>query len=124
MLQKRTDNARWGLPGGGVERDETALSALKREVMEETSLEVIETEAMALYCGPNQKFTYPNGDAVQCFAIAFIVCKWKGKPHPDGVEGSGLRFFPANEIPEDLVTVHKQTIEDYRRYKGVFLLSG
>jgi ADP-ribose pyrophosphatase YjhB (NUDIX family) len=80
LLQRRTDSGLWGLPGGSVELDETVFEALKREVLEKTSLTVIDAEPMGVYCGPNQKFAYPNGDKVQCFAIAFIVKKWEGRP--------------------------------------------
>ena len=84
---------------------------------------VLQAEPMALYSGPSQRFSYPNGDAVQCFAIAFIVRRWEGQPCADGVEGSELRFFPLSELPEDLVPVHRQTLEDYGRYSGMFLVS-
>lgn len=122
LLQRRTDTALWGVPGGGVELDETVLDALKREVAEETALDVIEAEPMALYCGPNHRFAYPNGDRVQCFALAFLVRKWKGRPRADGREGSEVRFFPLSRLPEGLVPLHWPTIEDYLRYEGTFLL--
>ena len=124
LLQRRRDNDLWGLPGGSVEIDETAIEALKREVREETALQVTEAEPMALYCGPRQKFSYPNGDQVQCFAVAFIVRKWEGSPQADGLEGSVVRFFSISDLPESLVPVHRQTLEDYVRYDGTFLLSG
>ncbi|MCK5806138.1 MAG: NUDIX domain-containing protein [Lentisphaeria bacterium] len=123
LLQRRTDMPLWGLPAGAVEMDESALDALKREVLEETSLKVLEAEPMALYSGPSQRFVYPNGDAVQCFAVAFIVCKWEGQPRADGVEGSEVRFFPYSELPKDLAPVHRQTLDDYGRYEGTFLVS-
>ena len=123
LLQRRTDNLLWGVPGGSVEMDETAWQALKREVAEETALEVIEAEPMGLYSGPKQRFDYPNGDQVQCFAIAFIVLKWQGRARADGEEGAELRFFPLSRLPDDLVPVHRQTIADYMRYDGKFLLS-
>jgi ADP-ribose pyrophosphatase YjhB (NUDIX family) len=121
LLQHRRDNALWGLPGGSVELDETALEALRREIREETSLEVIEAEPMGLYCGPDQKFSYPNGDEVQCFAIAFIVRNWRGSPHADGQEGAAVRFYPGSELPEKIVPVHRQTLEDFLRYDGSFI---
>jgi ADP-ribose pyrophosphatase YjhB (NUDIX family) len=124
LLQRRTDSGLWGLPGGSVELDETVLEALKREVVEETSLNVIDAEPMGVYCGPNQKFVYPNGDQVQCFAIAFIVKKWEGHPQADHVEGSEMRFFPSSQLPENLVPIHRETIKDYTHYTGQFLLSG
>jgi mutator protein MutT len=124
LLQRRTDNGLWGLPGGSVELDETVLEALKREVVEETSLNIIDAEPMGVYCGPNQKFAYPNGDQVQCFAIAFIVKKWEGNPQADHVEGSEVNFFALSCLPENLFPVHRQTLIDYTRYKGNFILSG
>lgn len=123
LLQRRTDMALWGLPSGSVELNESALEAVKREVAEETSLEVLHAEPMALYSGPRQKFTYPNGDEIQCFSLAFIIRQWQGQPRADGVEGSEVRFFSLSQLPTDLVPIHKQTLEDYAKYEGTFILS-
>lgn len=121
LLQQRTDTAMWGLPGGAVEPDETVFEALKREVAEETTLAVIDAEPMALYCGPDQKFAYPNGDKVQIFAVAFIVQEWEGQPCADGIEGSKVRFFALPNLPDNLVPIHRQTIKDYAGYDGTFI---
>ena len=123
LLQRRTDMACWGLPSGSVELGETALQALKREVREETALEVRQAEPMALYSGPSQRFRYPNGDEIQGFAVAFIVRDWAGDPKADGVEGSEVRFWATDELPEDLVNIHRQTLADYRAYHGHFFLA-
>ena len=77
---------------------------------------------MGLYSGPTQKFTYLNGDEIQCFSIAFIVRRWQGEPRADGIEGSVVRFFPLSQLPEELAPIHKPTIEDYAGYQGKFLL--
>ena len=122
LLQRRTDVSLWGLPAGSVELDETASQALRREVKEETNLDVLEFEPMGLHCGPTQQFQYPNGDKIQCFALTFIVTKWSGTPSPDGEEGSQLQFFPPSKIPEDIVSTHRETLQDYARYNGTFLV--
>ncbi|HUU28466.1 MAG TPA: NUDIX domain-containing protein [archaeon] len=122
LLQRRTDMALWGLPSGSVELDETALEALRREVAEETALKVTQAEPMALYSGPGQRLVYPGGDEIQAFSVAFIVRKWEGEPRPDGVECSERRFFPLSHLPDDLLPMHKQTLDDYLRYDGKFLL--
>ena len=90
---------------------------------EETSLELAEAEPMALYSGRDQQLTYPNGDEIQCFAIAFIVRKWSGEPRADGVEGSALRFWPLNALPTEVLRIHRATLDDYRRHAGRFLCS-
>ncbi len=123
LFQRRTDSGRWGLPGGAVELGESALEALERELAEETSLTVLEAEPMALYSGKQQAFSYPNGDKIQCYALAFIVRRWSGTPRPDGDEGSELRFFPLNGLPPDLHEIHRLTLRDYSRYKGKFLVN-
>ncbi len=122
LLQRRTDMPTWCLPSGSVELGETALEALKREVAEETSLVVLEAEPMGLYSGPSQKFTYPNGDEIHCFSVAFLVRRWQGEPRADGVEGSAIGFFPLSELPTELAPIHVPTIEDYKSYQGTFLL--
>lgn len=124
LLQHRLDTGCWGLPGGSVELGETALDALKREVLEETGLNVLSAEPMALYSGPQQSFAYPNGDEVQCFAMAFIIRDWEGTPRPDGIEGSQLRFWPRGGLPGNLAHVHIETLSDLERYQGRFILSG
>ena len=122
LLQRRTDMDLWGLPSGSVELDETALEALAREVFEETGLEVRQAEPMALYSGPSQRFAYPNGDELQCFSVAFIVRDWTGQPKADGAEGSEVRFWPLDALPENLVGIHRDTLTDYDRYEGHFVL--
>ncbi len=124
LLQRRTDMAYWGLPSGGVELGETALDALKREVLEETGLTVLQAEPMALYSGSEQCFKYPNGDEIQCFAIAFIIREWSGVPCADGDEGAEVRFWPPENPPDNLMPIHYRVIEDFLSYNGKFILAG
>jgi ADP-ribose pyrophosphatase YjhB (NUDIX family) len=123
LLQRRSDNDFWGLPGGGVELDETVLEALRREVYEETRIVLCSAEPMALYSGPDQRFCYPNGDEVQPFAIAFIVREWTGHPEADGKEGLELRFWSLDALPCDMVAIHTRTLEDFCTYNGRFIVA-
>jgi ADP-ribose pyrophosphatase YjhB (NUDIX family) len=121
LLQHRSDSDVWGLPAGVVEMDETVFEALQREVEEETSIQVLEAEPIALYSGPEHRYTYPNGDQVQCFAMSFLVTKWEGCPRVNDDESRELRFFAIDEIPAGLFSTHRVTIDDYTRYDGRFI---
>jgi mutator protein MutT len=123
LLQLRTDTGYWSLPAGGVELGETALEALQREIFEETGLTIIQAEPMALYSGKAQQFEYPNGDQIQGFAVAFIIRQWSGVPCADGEEGSEVRFWPLDKLPEKLVERHLEVLKDFQRYNGKFILS-
>ena len=57
LIRDRTSsNKTWDLPGGGVEADETLLDGLKREINEETGLDI--SNAPAKYVSPRA----PNVD--------------------------------------------------------------
>ena len=122
LLQKQALFGSWALPHGCVDVGESALDALKREVGEETGLSVTRADPFGLYSDPKYSVTYPNGDQVQTFTIAFLVKEWSGKLTVDGDEVEQLRFFPLENLPEPIYPIHVDTIEDYRNSSRVFNL--
>lgn len=52
LLLKRSDNGCWGQPGGAVEPGEIVETAARREVREETGLEVGEKSLFGVFSGP------------------------------------------------------------------------
>ncbi len=122
LLQKQTLFGSWALPHGCVDVGESALDALKREVREETGLSVIVADPFGLYSDPRYSVTYPNGDQVQTFTIAFLVTEWSGELAVDGDEVAELGFFPLGNLPEPIYPLHVDTIRDYRHSNGAFIV--
>jgi ADP-ribose pyrophosphatase YjhB (NUDIX family) len=110
------------LPHGCVDVGESALEAVKREVREETGLSVLRAEPFGIYSDPKYSVTYPNGDQVQTFTVAFLVKAWSGELVVDGDEVMELGFFPLDKLPEPIYTIHLDTIMDYQNVNGAFIM--
>jgi ADP-ribose pyrophosphatase YjhB (NUDIX family) len=102
--QKPNDSkTRWALPGGYVERDESMLGALRREVREETGVEVLKIGPL-LYV---VHLTIPHTGGV-AVALVFQVAAWCGqvqpsKPVTDAVETIlDAQFIPVEEAVQHL----------------------
>ncbi len=115
LLEKQRLFGSWALPHGCVDVGESALEALIREVKEETGLDVTRAEAFGMYTDPKYSITYPNGDEVQTFTIAFLVQQWSGTLRIDGDEVTELAFFPLGGLPAPLYPIHVETIDDFRK---------
>ena len=72
LLQRRSDNGQWGLPGGSVEIGESVMGATVREVWEETGLRVEVVRLIGVYSDPKlQVVRYPDGRVVHLINTCF-----------------------------------------------------
>jgi 8-oxo-dGTP diphosphatase len=83
----------WVLPGGMVERDETARAACAREVQEEVGLDVQPVSLVGLYDDPDRD---ERGNA-----SAAYLCVPAGDDTPTaGEEADRVDTFPPDDLPQ------------------------
>jgi 8-oxo-dGTP pyrophosphatase MutT (NUDIX family) len=112
LLQRRSDNGLWGVPGGGVELGETLHAAIVREVLEETGLRVAVERLIGVYSDPTfQVVRYPDGNVPQYVTMLF-VCRMLGGSFQTCHETLELQYFDPSKLPDDLVSTHRIYLED------------
>jgi 8-oxo-dGTP pyrophosphatase MutT (NUDIX family) len=100
LIVERTDTGRIGVPAGGLEEGEDIAACIRREVREETGLQLEELTVIGISSHPDREtVTYPNGDCIQYFTVEFYCRKWAGRIDVrDTAEVRRARFAPREEL--------------------------
>jgi ADP-ribose pyrophosphatase YjhB (NUDIX family) len=114
LLQRRSDNNLWGLPGGGVEPGESVSEAIVREVREETGLDVRPMRLIGVYSAPalGQVVTYPDGNVIHYISSTFECRVVGGTLACDGNESLELGWFDPERLPAEMVPMHRVRVAD------------
>lgn len=103
----------WSTPGGRVEPGESPLDALKREVLEESGLEVEPGELLGVYAKPKEN------DLVLSFR-AKVIGQTAWRPNDEIAE---LRYFGRDELPEPMSVAARARVHDaFEGRSGIFRL--
>ena len=79
LFVEKTKTGELCLPAGGLEEGETIEECIKREVKEETGLDILALEIIGLSTNPiNETVQYTNGDVIQYFTVDFYSNQWQG----------------------------------------------
>ncbi|MEM7127383.1 MAG: NUDIX domain-containing protein [Chloroflexota bacterium] len=98
LMQRRSDNGLWGLPGGAIDPFETPVDAVVREVWEETGVLVEPTRVAGVFSGRESHVTYPHGDQVAIYSFVFECQIVSGTPTIDQHETLEVGFYTPAEL--------------------------
>ncbi|OUB35428.1 DNA mismatch repair protein MutT [Bacillus thuringiensis serovar yunnanensis] len=111
LLQKRKEpEGLWGIPGGLMEPGESLENTVKRELFEETNLQVDKLSLVGVFSGNSFFRKLQNGDQFYSVTIVYTSKHFKGNLEISDDESMELRFFKYNEIPSNLIASHKEIL--------------
>lgn len=93
----------WNLPGGAVDPGETVADGLRREVREETGLEIEVGQLVGVYSKPlKQEIVL----AFRCHVTGGTL----GATDDDDIDES--RYFPVDDLPARTLPKHRERVTD------------
>jgi len=104
----------WVPPGGLLEAGETADDGFRREVHEETGLEVDDLHVTRIF---NNAYEEPGGKRYPFYFVQFVARAATHDLRPDDDEVREARWFDA--LPKDMA-FRDDYVEDYRRRRENF----
>lgn len=113
LMQLRTDYSQWGFPGGSMELGESFEETAKRELKEETNLNIEELKLIKMLSGKDTYREYPNGDKLYDITAVFVIRKFSGSLKINDNESKNLRYFNINHLPNDLTAHTRNYLEKF-----------
>ncbi len=110
LFEKRSDNGMWCVPGGAIELGETLEQALKREVKEETGLDISNPKLFDVVAGVHM--IYPNKDEVYYTDVVYEINEYSGILQHDE-ESTELRWLGIDELPEGIMLTQIEYIKKF-----------
>ncbi len=102
LMQLRSDFNQWGFPGGAMELGESFEETARRELKEETNLDIIDMELIEVMSGKDTYREYPNGDKLYDISALYKVTKTDGKLRVNDEESKKFGWFKLDDIPSNL----------------------
>ncbi len=109
LVKRKNPPFGWAIPGGFVDYGETLEDAVRREMKEETGLDVTLVRQFHTYSDPDRD---PRHHTISTVYIAASA----GRPKA-GDDAEEVGIFTEDSLPEDIVFDHRKVLEDYFKEK-------
>lgn len=111
LIERGNPPPGWAIPGGFVEYGESVEDAVRREMMEETGLELEDLEQFHVYSDPDRD---PRFHTI----CAVFLARGRGDLHA-GDDAASARVFPLDGLPEvsELAFDHHSILTDYLAWR-------
>ena len=99
LVERRVDDPDvWAFIGGTLEDGERLVTALQREVREETGFEVETVQLLGVFSDPTRVVAYPDGTVCRVLSIAFRTTVAGHHVPQISAESAGMRFVARDEL--------------------------
>lgn len=113
LQQRKFPESAWGIPGGLMELGESTEDVARRELFEETRLQVDELTLINVYSGPEHFVRAANGDEFYVVTTAYYAENAIGDLVVDQAESIAFSYCHPHELPENMVGSHKVILEEF-----------
>ena len=126
LLVKRRDSGYWAMPGGTMELTDSLEGCARREVLEETGIDIAITGMVGTYTDPATIIAYSDGEVRREFSILLAgSASATGEPLAHDDESTDVQWVKLDELARfPMVAAQARRVQDviaWRAHRDVFI---